>query len=65
MSPELRLVLSDLYAELGNAVAEVEPGGERFMGLTEARWMMSRQDLADYVRRCYRTAQDKALDGHR
>lgn len=56
-----RQVVNALFAELDAAAAETTPGGMRMTdGGGDVGWLLSRTDLADYVRRCFRVALERA-----
>jgi len=61
MRQPARLALNALWGELDQAAAETEPGGMRMRDQAgPIGWLLTREDLADYVRRCVRVALDRA-----
>lgn len=54
-----RLALSEVSVAIDTAIAEVDPGGEA-VNKNRSLYLISRDDLADYVRRCFRKAVHQA-----
>lgn len=60
MKQPARLALNALWGELDQAAAETEPGGMRMRDGRGEAWLLTREHLADYVRRCVRVALERA-----